>query len=386
MLRRFSGACRADESDRLPLARRKAHILEDVVGGVWVFEAHVVETHGAFKTGLAGFLGAVDDSGLGVENLVDALRRDLRTRQEDEHHHHHHESHDDLHCVGGEDHHVGEERELVRHACGADERCTDPVDGQAQSVHDEVDGWEDDRHAAAGEELGIGELVVGVVEFLLLVAFGVVGAHHAQARQVLEGDAADIVRQRLHLLELGHDEDEDDGEHHQEDCRCHAGCDGPVDAFACDFYDCPYGCNGRLDDDLQPHNDEQLDLGHVVGGTCDETRGGEAIDLLHREGVHLPELQRTQCLGERCGNARTEECHQNRGHQAAERTQQHVAAGLPDVCHLGVRRFHQSSDLCHIVRQLQVEPHLNHDERKTECGLEPLHLAHVLEYLEHNDP
>lgn len=63
-----------------------------------------------------------------------------------------------------------------------DQVGADPVHGKHKTVHDGVHQRHHEGHGTVGEQLGVGEFLVGLGENLAsLVILGIVGAHHAQA-------------------------------------------------------------------------------------------------------------------------------------------------------------------------------------------------------------
>ncbi len=121
-----------------------------------------------------------------------------------------HEAHDDLHGVVHEDDHTGEKCDFFAGSGPVNEDGADPVDGDAESVHDKAHAGALDHHDAVGGEVGVGELFVGVFEFAFLVAFGVVGFDDSDAQEVFAGDPVDVVGQALQAFESRHSEFEDD--------------------------------------------------------------------------------------------------------------------------------------------------------------------------------
>ena len=240
----------------------------------------------------------VGDERFGVNYFQHALCGHVGARPEHEYHAHEQEAHDDLHGVAGEHDHVGEGGELIGQVGRVDEVGADPVDGQHEPVHDGVHQRHHDGHGTVGEQLGVGEFLVGLGEFGFLVVFGVVGAYHAQTGQVFACHQVDVVGQALHGFELRHDEEHDhaDGGHQYHDGD--AGGDRPFEAFAGDLADGPYGHDRRFDDHHEAHGDEHLNLRDVIGGTGDERCGGESAHFGRAEAFHLVEFERAQSLAE----------------------------------------------------------------------------------------
>ncbi len=60
-----------------------------------------------------------------------------------------------------------------------------------------------DGHGQLRFQLSATQRVVGFFELLILVIFGIIGAHHAQAGQILTGNAIQIVGKALNAPEFG---------------------------------------------------------------------------------------------------------------------------------------------------------------------------------------
>ena len=348
-----------------------------------VSEAYVTEFDFAFHTRLAGGLHTVGDHRIGVDDFEHALRGHVGTRPEHEHHAQQQEAHDHLDGVAGEHHHVGEGGELVERFGGVDEVGTDPVDGQHQTVHDGVHQRHHDGHGAVGEQLGLGEFLVGLGELVFLVLLGVVCAHHAQAGEVLARHEVDIVGQALHGLELRHDEAHDHADHRQQHGYCDASGERPFKAFVRDFAHGPHGHNRCFDQHHQTHGHEHLDLRDVVRGAGDERCGGETVHFRRSETFHLLEFERAQTLAERCADARCDEAGNDRARHRSERDEQHFAARYPDVTHFAARRFYELRDVGHVIRQRQIEPDLTDDADQCNEHLDYLRFGEVSHNAKH---
>lgn len=83
-------------------------------------------------------------------------------------------------------------------------------------------------HGTVGEQLGVGEFLVGLGELGFLVILGIVGAHHAQAGEVLARHKVDVIGQSLHGLELRHDENHEDRDGDQQHHYRDAGGERPI--------------------------------------------------------------------------------------------------------------------------------------------------------------
>lgn len=129
-------------------------------------------------------------------------------------------------------------------------------------------------------------------EFGLLVVLGVVGAHHPQTSEILAGHEVDVIGEPLHGLELRHDQCHEDYDSDQQNHDRYGRGDRPFEALAGNLADSPHGHDRRLDNELQTHGDEHLDLRDVVGGAGDEAGRGELAHFGRAEGFDLTEFER----------------------------------------------------------------------------------------------
>ena len=370
----------ADDGHRLPPLGGEGDVFEDVLLRVRIAEGDVAELHLAGAGGVAAGLGAVQNGGVGVEDLPDAVGGHRGPGEDHKDHHQHHEGHDHLDGVLGKDHHVGEQGELGLHPRLVDEHAADPVDGQGQAAHHQLDAGQQEGQGALGEELVAGEGGVGLGELGLLVVLGVVGPHHPQAGEVLPGDPVEVVGEFLHPAELGGGQQQADPHHHQQNHHRHGGGQGPLPLLAGDLIDGEHRHDGGPQQHLQAQDDEHLDLGHVVSGAGDEAGGGEAADLLHGEGLHFGKQPAPEGGPQGGGDAGRADGGDHRGSQAAQGTHQHHPPGGEDLPHGAAGGLDQGGDLGHIVRGFQIQPHLNDDEGQTDGSQEPVGLFQVLEY------
>ena len=138
----------------------------------------------------------------------------------------------------------------------------------------------------------------------------------------------------------------------------------PLPTLARDLGDGPRGGDGCLDEHLQAHDDEHLDLHDVVGGARDQARRREPPDLLHREGLDLAEQLRAHGSAEARRDPRRADRRRDRREEAAERAGEHLAARGEDLGHGRALDLHQARDLGHVLGRLEVEPDLADDERE----------------------
>ena len=261
--------------------------------------------------------------------------------------------------------------DLIRHGGGVDEHGADPVNGERQAAHRRLDRGHEEHHRAVAHELVVGERVVHRIEAVLLVALGVVRAHDREAGEVLARDAVEVVGEALHAAEPRCRDDEADRHHGEE----HHDGDGrgsrPLPALAGDLGDRPHRRDGGLDEHLQAQDDERLDLHHIVRGARDETRRGEPANLLHGERLHLAEQLGAHGPAEPGCDTRCAHGRGDRGEQAAERAGKHLAACREDLGHGRALDLHEAGDLGHVLRGLEVQPHLGDDERQRQDGKPP---------------
>ena len=134
---------------------------------------------------------------------------------------------------------------------------------------------------------------------------------------------------------------------------------------------------------LQPEHDQILDLRDVIGRAGDEAGRGKAADLLHREGLHAVKQAQTQRSAEIRRDARGREGHDHARQQAAERAKQHLPAGAQDGRNRVVSGLYELGDVIHIIRNAQLQPNLNDDERQRRRSQRRLAFRHRTKQLEH---
>ena len=138
---------------------------------------------------------------LRCQNIVDALRADLRLREEHEDHHKHHKRHDNIGCIGAEHDDIAEHGEPCTEICGgnaADKRRADPINCKREPVHTKAH-----RRLHQGKQLLVFHLcaehfLARHIEFFVLIVLRVKGMHHIDAGEVFAGDAVDAVGELLH--------------------------------------------------------------------------------------------------------------------------------------------------------------------------------------------
>ena len=163
--------------------------------------------------GLHLFLG-VNDGGLEAQHLVHTASADHRARHHDKEHEQHHEREDDLDAEGGERHDG-----RVIDGKGFHEMGPDSVDAEGRPVENDRHERVHELHDAGRVEVQVHEVVVGLLEFVVLVLLGVVGADDADPRDAFAGDLVQAVDDLLRDLEFRQDEEhhrgqgEDDDEH-----------------------------------------------------------------------------------------------------------------------------------------------------------------------------
>ena len=376
--RGLAAAGGADEGHRLALFDLEIDVLQHVLARRGVAEGDVAELHRALLVGIGA--AALGQAVLRVQHGVDALGGHLGRRHEHDDHDQHHDGHDDVSGIGAEHHHIAEGGQPQSGVGGGhmvhDGRAH-PVDDQRQGVHGQVHRRHQEGEGALVEQLGAHQLLVALAELLVLVVLGVVGAHDADAVQVLPGHQVDVVGEFLHPAHPGHHHADDDHHHHQQ--RQHEargdGREGP--AFVDDLDDGPHRHDGRLDEDLQAHGHQHLHLGDVVGGAVDQAGHREVHHLLAAQVGHLVEHRLAQRIAEAGGHAGREIAANDAEHRAGQRAAQHLGAGVQDVGHGAARRFDEHRQVAHIVRQGQIEVDLEQDQHRAHRGHDPLPPAHV---------
>ena len=112
----------------------KIDVVDHVAAFIGIAEVHVAEGDFTLLPRFAFGAAAVDDGRLGVGDFENTLGGDRGSRVDHVNHDEEHEGHDDLHRVRREDHHVGEQRDLVGHGGVVDHHRAEGVDREGQSV------------------------------------------------------------------------------------------------------------------------------------------------------------------------------------------------------------------------------------------------------------
>ena len=249
---------------------------------------------------------------------------------------------------------------------GSDEVSADPIDGERQAVHDQIHAGKHNGHDPVGGQVVGGELVIGCLEFLLLVVLGIVGPDHPQTSEIFPGDPVQVIRERLDSLKPGHGEGDGNENQHQHEQHGAEGGGSPLPALGLDFTNGPHGHNGRFDDDLKPHGDQHLNLGYVVGGPGDQAGGGKPVDFLHGKVFHLAENTGAEPHGKGSGNPGGQITGHDGKRQASQGAQQHLTAGQPDVGHSAALRLDQGGDFRHVVRHGEIQPDLAYYQKSAQ--------------------
>ena len=377
---RLAAAGRADDGERLAALDAEADVLELVGGCMGIAEGDVAEFD---RAGLAPFgLRAFDDVGLRVQHLVDALRRDLRLRQQHEDHLEHHERHDHVRRIRAEHEHIREHRQPpghIRPRDRLDQRRADPVDGERETVHAEAHRGLQQSEKTLVFQLQVHHIAARAVEFLVLIVLCAEGVYDVDAGQILPGDAVDLVRLLLYPAEPGqaarHDEQHQRDQRHDE-ARCH-GRERP--ALAEDLDHGPHGHDRGLHEHLQAHRDDHLDLGDVVGRARDEAGDGDGLHLLAARVHHVVEQVTAHGKAEARSRPRGQIPAADGEHGAAQRAQQHFSADGQDIARVAAGRFDELGELGHIVRQPQVKIDLPDDQDRAEQRHQRFASAHTFE-------
>ena len=153
---------------------------------VGIAEAHIAEFDLSAAL-LPDISIAVLNGRLRIQHLIDSFRSHRRSWQKNKDHNQHHKGHNNLHRVLGEHDHLGKQRELIAHGRFLDQKRSDPVYCQRQSAHDQLNSRGKETHDPVGKQLGTLQIIVGFLEFRLLIALRVVSPDNLQSRQILPG-------------------------------------------------------------------------------------------------------------------------------------------------------------------------------------------------------
>ena len=288
---RFPAARAADDGRGLSRLAREIDVVEDVLGGIGVAEAHVVEcdlgtghARGRKLSILGIGRGGIADRGLAFEHFLDALGCDIGAREHDREHADHEESHDD-------NHRVGDERDEV--ACleraRVDGVAAEPHDANRHEIHDEHHERHHERHDAVREKLRFHQARARLVEALLLMLLAVERPHDRKAHEHLARYKVHEVDQLLHNLELRHG---DLDEHHKDERDCeHGDDDDPAhrEVGARNHDDAAYCEDGRIENHAQQHHGNHLHLLDIVSPARDQRRRAKRLNLSVGEGDDLVE-------------------------------------------------------------------------------------------------
>ena len=105
----------------------------------------------------------MDDS-LASQNFFHTIRSHSRSRQHNGKHAQHKESHDDLHRILDERHHIAD-----LHLPLIDAVCSRPHNKDGYTVHNEHHDWHHKCHGTVDEQVRLCQCTVRLVEALLLV-------------------------------------------------------------------------------------------------------------------------------------------------------------------------------------------------------------------------
>ena len=306
----------------------------------------------------------VTHRGLRVEDLLDPFGGSGGAGDHDEDHrgHHHREENQ---------HHVLEEGRQVAdlHSARIDAKAAEPDHCNRRQVHDPEEERNHDCEQAVHAQLGVGQIVVRIVEPVLLV----VGSHkrpdNSNAAQGLAHDLIDTVRLLLHGPEHrqgpkrhGGDHDNDERDHDNQDCR-------KRDVLAEGHDDAADHHDRGHDHDVESHDQDHLHLLHVVGIAGDQRRRAEDVGLLLREAHDLPK----DCTAHVPTEGHSDLGAEVHGYDGAdteqERHQEHVGTGSDDVP--GISLGHAVvDDVCVETRQVEIGEGLDSHEHQHDQQLD----------------
>ncbi|MNJ60775.1 hypothetical protein D3C77_565330 [compost metagenome] len=106
--RTLSASCCPNKRNGLALARGKANMMKDAVAGIRILKAYISEFNLSLDSRYALGCRSIYYFRFGIKHLIDPSCRYGCTGQHNEDHAEHHKGHNNLHSVGGEDHHIRE--------------------------------------------------------------------------------------------------------------------------------------------------------------------------------------------------------------------------------------------------------------------------------------
>ena len=166
----------------------EADVVEHVFLRVGIPETDVFKLHHALFVLLALRALALDNFGLGVDDLDDTLCRYVGSRHDHQKHAQHEKAHEHLHGILRKHRHC-----RIVQISRVYQRSAQPINGEHKSAHDQIHAGEHYAHHFVDKHIDARKFFVCVAEFLGLIILGVVGAHHSQAGEIFTRYAVQTV-------------------------------------------------------------------------------------------------------------------------------------------------------------------------------------------------
>ena len=373
-------ARRADEGDGLALLDLEGNIGDGFLIRTGIGKADVFEFDGALFLEFDRVLGVEDRDGV-LDDFLDTLGADGRTRPDDNQGDQEDEGHDDL--AGEHDEGVGggEGRVGLVDAHAVDDIGTRPQNGEGEAHHDEHDKGGEEGEDAAVEDLDLGEGGVDLFELAFLIGFGVEGADDADAGEVFAGGDVQGVGELLDdFVFRRHHEQQDDDRHDEED-EPNRGDEGQGSAGVLDQEDDgPHHRNRGDEGRLQEGEPGEVHVLHVVGRPGDQRLGREGGEVGNGEFVDpLVHFVTEHCHGAG-GSGAGHEADDDFHHGHADGADNHVEAVPPNfgnaILLTGLHRASQQTD---VTDDLHHEENLGQGQEKNHHNRDPLFRLQVFE-------
>ena len=217
-----------------------------------------------------------------VQHFHDTLAAGYGAGEDHQHHRHHHQRHQNFGNIGEKGDEVAREHGALVNIVSAD-----PHHGGDSAAHQQHHNGHKGHHKAEGALGRLAQVLASRGKFCLFVVFAHIGFYHADSVQILLHHQIQLVGRLLQRGEIGthlaqHNDHRKDqkGDHHKEHAAQAQG-DGQRHHQRGDQH------HRRAHHHTHTHHQRGLHRCHIVGQTCDEGRGGKALNIAEGELLHL---------------------------------------------------------------------------------------------------
>ena len=375
--RAFAAARGTDKSHCLTALGFETYVVKHVFLRVGIPETDVFKLHHALFVLLALRALALDNFGLGVDDLDDTLCRYVGSRHDHQKHAQHEKAHEHLHGILRKHRHC-----RIVQISRVYQRSAQPINGEHKSAHDQIHAGEHYAHHFVDKHIDARKFFVCVAEFLGLIILGVVGAHHSQAGEIFTRYAVQTVDFFLHDGKLGACHEKNSHNNQQQRHYSHARSQRQLQTAVDDTHD-RRNCHDRRDNaEFQHHHHCLLYLHDVVCGTGNQTRGAELFHFLHAERIYVFENFRAEGASKLAGDVACNQIAEQLANKAARHNQQHKSARTQNFAQrLLVKSvvLNEAYYVAHKVGQHEVEIDLQRHNDYQKRRKQPIRLFEILE-------